>query len=226
MHIPDGFLSVPVAVGGFAVSGAALGWAVHRARQKLDERAVPVIGMTAAFVFAVQMLNFPIAGGTSGHFLGAAFCTAVLGPAAALIVMALVVGLQCLGFADGGLLALGTNVLNMGVIGCLLSAAVMWGARGISRRSASSFLGAAAAAAFLSVTVASAACAGELALSGTVPLWVSLPPMLGFHLIIGVGEALITVSVVSVLMASRPDLVAAWQAATVSVAPSLETQEP
>jgi len=225
VHIPDGFVSVPVAAGGFAVSGAALGWAVRRARRKLDDRAVPVLGMTAAFVFAAQMLNFPIAGGTSGHFLGAAFCTAVLGPAAGIIVMALVVGLQCLVFADGGLLALGTNVLNMGVIGCLLSAAVLWGARDLSRRSTGAFLGVVGAAAVLSVTVASAACAAELALSGTVPLWVSLPPMLGFHVLIGVGEALITVGVLSVLMAARPDLVAQWGPVREGIAPSPETQE-
>jgi len=194
VHIPDGFVSVPVAAGGFAVSGAALGWAVRRARRKLDDRAVPVIGMTAAFVFAAQMLNF--------------------------------VGLQCLVFADGGLLALGTNVLNMGVIGCLLSAAVLWGARDLSRRSTGAFLGVVGAAAVLSVAVASAACAAELALSGTVPLWVSLPPMLGFHVLIGVGEALITVGVLSVLMAARPDLVAQWGPVPTGIAPSPETQEP
>lgn len=211
MHIPDGFLSRDVCLATGAASLAVCALASWRARATLGERQVPLLGMTGAFVFAAQMLNFPVAGGTSGHFLGAALCAALLGPLSACLVLALVLGIQCLLFADGGLTALGANVFNMGVVagvggwGILrVLTAVLPARRGV-------FLGAAFVAAWASVVAGSAACAVEIALSGTIELRLVLPAMLGVHALIGVGEALITVAVLGTVLGVRPDLVGAWR---------------
>ena len=125
MHIPDGFVSAPVAVGGYVASGVGVGWALRKLGRQLDDRMVPVIGMMTAFIFAAQMLNFPIGGGTSGHFMGGALAVFVLGPAAGLLSLMLVLVLQCLLFADGGVTALGANVFNMAVIGCLVASSTL-----------------------------------------------------------------------------------------------------
>jgi cobalt/nickel transport system permease protein len=210
MHIPDGFLSAPVYVAGYAVSGAVCAVAVARANRNLGEKEVPLLGMTAAFIFAVQMLNFPVAGGTSGHFLGATLAAVLLGPLNACLVMAVVLTIQCLGFADGGLTALGANLFNMGIIGAIGGWLLFRGLRGVLPKSRWAFLAAAAAASWAAVVVASAICAGELAWSGTSPLQVALPAMAGVHALIGIGEAIITAAVLSSVLAVRPDLVAAW----------------
>lgn len=211
MHIPDGYLTVPVAAAGYALSAAAVGWALRKLRSELDDRLVPVIGMMSALIFAAQMLNFPVAGGTSGHLMGTALAVTVLGPAAGMLTITLVLGLQCLLFADGGLTALGANVLNMAVVGCLVTALVLAaGGRAVSSRRPR-LMAATALAAFLSVVLASAACSVELALSGTAALAVTLPAMVGVHALIGIGEATITVAAVGMLLSVRPDLVAAWQ---------------
>jgi cobalt/nickel transport system permease protein len=205
MHIPDGFLSPEVAaITGVAAAGVvAIG--VRRVNATLDDRRVPLLGVTAAFVFAAQMLNFPVAGGTSGHFLGAALATILLGPWLAAVVLAVVLGVQALMFADGGVTALGANVLNMGVLGGLLAGVVM---RLGPRHTRGAFLATAALAAWLAVMAGAAATAVELALSGTVPLDAVLPAMLGVHVPIGIGEAVITVAAVSAVLAARPDLIA------------------
>src|ERR671931_1824404 len=129
MHVPDGFLSPEVAAACAVPAVAAVGYGLHRANRELDERRVPLLGVTAAFVFAVQMLNFPVAGGTSGHFLGAGLAAILLGPWVACLVMSVVLVTQSFVFADGGLTALGANVLNMGVIGALLVGGLMGAAR-------------------------------------------------------------------------------------------------
>jgi len=220
LHIPDGYLSVQVAAGGFAVSGLSVGLALHRLRAELEERLVPLVGMMTAFIFAAQMLNFPVAAGTSGHFMGASLAVIVLGPAAGLLAMTLVLGLQCFLFADGGVTALGANVFNMGVVGCVVTMFVMSAARRLLGESRVRLLAAGSAAAFLSIVLASAACAVELALSGTAALKVALPAMVGVHAIIGVGEAAITAAALELLMSARPDLIAAWQGqGTASSAP-------
>jgi cobalt/nickel transport system permease protein len=205
MHIPDGFLSADVALATAAAAAVTIGVAVRRAERTLDERRVPLLGVTAAFVFAAQMLNFPIAGGTSGHVLGGALATAVLGPWAAIVTLSVVVGVQALLFADGGLTALGANLLNMAVIGPLMAAAVMGGGRRVLRaREVTPVL--AGVAAWCAVMVAAAAASLELALSGTVPLATVLPAMLGVHALIGTGEAVVTAAAVGAVRSSRPDL--------------------
>ena len=141
VHIPDGFLSAPVALGAFALSGGAGAAAAMRVAEELDERRAPLLGVTAAFVFAAQMINFPVAAGTSGHALGAAFASIVVGPFPALLVMAVVVTLQALMFADGGLTALGANLLNMGVV-CLVLYPLFAAARRVAPRSRKAFLAA------------------------------------------------------------------------------------
>jgi cobalt/nickel transport system permease protein len=209
MHIPDGFLSNEVALACAVPAVAAVGYGLRRADVDLDDRRVPLLGVTAAFVFAAQMLNFPVAGGTSGHFLGAALAALLLGPWLAGLVLAVVLIAQAFVFADGGLTALGANVFNMGVIGGVVVGALMVGVRRVLPDTRAALLGVAAGGAWLAVVAGSAACAVELALSGTVPLGTVLPAMLGVHAVIGIGEAVITAAAMSAVLVSRPDLVPA-----------------
>jgi cobalt/nickel transport system permease protein len=203
MHIPDGFLSPEVALAAGAVSAATVGVALRRADRELDDRTVPLLGVTAAFVFAAQMLNFPVAGGTSGHLLGATLAAVLLGPWLATVVLTVVLAIQAFAFADGGVSALGANVLVMGVAGALVAGLA---ARVLPRRRAP-FLAGVAVVAWLAVMAGAAATSVLLALSGTVPLGTVLPPMLGVHALIGVGEAAITVAAVGAVLTSRADLV-------------------
>jgi cobalt/nickel transport system permease protein len=209
MHIPDGFLTTDVAVACAVPAVAAVGYGLRRANVELDDRRVPLLGVTAAFVFAAQMLNFPVAGGTSGHFLGAALAAVLLGPWLACVVLAVVLTTQAFVFADGGITALGANVLNMGVIGGLVVGGVMYAARAVLGDGRRTLLAVAGAGAWLAVMAGAAATAVQLAISGTVPLGTVLPAMLGVHAVIGLGEAAITVAAVSAVLASRPDLVGA-----------------
>ncbi len=205
MHIPDGFLSTPIALAGWAVTAVIVAFAARRAEQQMNERAVPLMGVMAAFIFAAQMMNFPVAGGTSGHLLGGALAAALLGPWAAIIVMTSVIGLQALVFQDGGLVALGTNVLNMGIVTAVLGYLIMRAlapfAKSSGGRIATAFV-----AAWLSVVVGSALCAVELAISGASPLSVALPAMVGVHVVIGIGEGLITAAALSFIKVTNPSL--------------------
>ena len=208
MHIPDGFLSPEVAaVTGVAAAGAVT-YGARRANATLDERRVPLLGVTAAFVFAAQMLNFPVAGGTSGHFLGAALAALLLTPSIACLVMAVVLTTQAFLFADGGVTALGANILNMGVVGALVVGSLMLAARRVLPHSRTTFLGIAGVGAWLAVMAGALAASVELAASGTVPLGTVLPAMLGVHALIGVGEAVVTVAAVAAVLSARPDLIA------------------
>jgi cobalt/nickel transport system permease protein len=209
VHIPDGFLSPEVAAACAVPAAGAVAYGLRRASRELDERRVPLLGVTAAFVFAVQMLNFPVAGGTSGHFLGAGLAAILLGPWIACLVMSVVLITQSFVFADGGVTALGANVLNMGVVGALVVGGLMLAARRVLPNRRGAFLAVAGAGAWLAVVAGSAACALELAISGTVPLGTVLPAMLGVHVLIGVGEAVITVAAVSAVLSTRPDVVKA-----------------
>jgi cobalt/nickel transport system permease protein len=204
MHLPDGFISGPINLACAAIAVGAIALALARIRSTLAEHQVPLLGMTAAFVFAAQMLNFPVAGGTSGHFLGATFALVVLGPWAACLVLSLVLIVQCLLFADGGLTALGTNIVNMGVVGVVVPALALALGR-LLPRSRGASLAVIGVASWLSVLAASAACAFQLGFSGH-PVGPVLTAMLGVHAVIGVGEALITVAVVSSVLAARPEL--------------------
>ena len=208
MHIPDGFLSNEVAVAVAVPAIAAVGYGLRRAEVDLDDRRVPLLGVTAAFVFAAQMLNFPVAGGTSGHFLGATLAAVLLGPWLACLVIAVVIAVQAFAFADGGISALGANVLNMGVLGALLAGLVVAAAMKAVPHMRVAFLSVVGVVSWLAVMMGAAATSVELAMSDTIPLGTSLPAMLGVHALIGVGEAIITVAAVSAVLASRPDLVA------------------
>ncbi|HXF61041.1 MAG TPA: energy-coupling factor ABC transporter permease [Caldilineaceae bacterium] len=206
LHIPDGFLSTWVAIAGWVVAVLVIAVALRQSRAQLGERQIPLLGVMAAFIFAAQAINFPVAGGTSGHLLGGALAAIVLGPWAALLVMASVIGLQALLFQDGGLLALGWNIVNMGVLTAFTGALLYRLARRLLGPSRTSIMVAGVVGAWLSVEAGAIATALQLAVSGTAPLGIVLPAMAGVHALIGVGEALITVGALLLLAASRPDL--------------------
>jgi cobalt/nickel transport system permease protein len=211
LHIPDGFLSGGVALACGIPAIVAVAYGLRVANVELDEARVPLLGVLAAFIFAAQMLNFPIAGGTSGHFLGATLAAVLLGPWLACLVMAVVIAVQAFAFADGGISALGANVLNMGVLGALLAGLAVGAAMKVvpARRGArGAFLSVVGVVSWLAVMIGATATSFELALSDTIPLATSLPPMLGVHALIAIGEAVITVAAVSAVLVSRPDLVA------------------
>lgn len=207
MHIPDGFLGAKTWVSTAVVSTGALGYAVKRANEKLGEKQVPLMGVAAAFIFAAQMLNFPVVGGTSGHFLGAVFAAILLGPWMSCLTMAMVLFVQCLIFQDGGLTALGANIFNMGIIGGILGYYIYFGLKYLIKGEVGTFT-ATFVAAWASVVLASAACAIELAISGTSPLYVALPAMVSIHALIGIGEGLITTVAIALVHKTRPDLLA------------------
>jgi cobalt/nickel transport system permease protein len=209
MHLPDGFLSGPVSGAMVVASAGAVAAAVRQVThdEREGQRSVaPLMGVTAAFVFTAQMFNFPIAAGTSGHLLGAALATALLGPWRAILVMTAVVLIQAFGFADGGVAVLGANVFNMGVAGCLLSGLVLpvlGRVAGGSRLGRSVALG---VAAWLSVLLAAGLTGLQIAVSGRVAAGVVLPAMLGVHTVIGLGEALLSVAAYNLLVGARPEL--------------------
>ena len=206
MHIPDGFLDAKTAMATGVLATAGLGLALANVRRTVPPRRIPLIGLAAAFVFAAQMLNFPVAGGTSGHLIGAVLAAVLLGPGAAVLVMSAVLILQCLMFADGGVTALGANLFNMALIAPALGYGIYRLLRRIVGKGLRGRLFATAFAAWCSTIAAALSCAGQLALSGTVPLRVALPAMGGIHLLIGLGEALITTLVVAAVARARPEL--------------------
>jgi cobalt/nickel transport system permease protein len=205
LHAPDGFVEAPIAIAMWLVTAAVVAYAVRRTNETLDDRAVPLLGVMAAFIFAAQMFNFPIAGGTSGHLLGGVLAGVLLGPWAGTLVMTAVVAVQALVFQDGGLLILGANIFNMGVVGTLAgywlyrALAALLGGEDRAR------LPAAGIAAWAAVVGGAVTMSLQLGASG-VPLGVVLPPMIGVHALIGIGEALITVAALAFIAATRADL--------------------
>lgn len=206
LHIPDGFLSTPVSIVGWVLAILTIAYALRQTRHQLGERQVPLLGVMAAFIFAAQAINFPVAGGTSGHLLGGALAAIVLGPWAAVLVMTAVIGLQALLFQDGGLLVMGWNIMNMGVLTAFTGYFVYNLTQRLLGKSQTSLLLAGALGAWLSVEVSAAATALQLAASGTSPLEIALPAMVGVHAIIGIGEALITAGALALMARTRPDL--------------------
>jgi cobalt/nickel transport system permease protein len=205
MHIPDGFLDSKTAVATGVLAATGLAVALRHARLRIPPRRVPLLGLAAAFVFAAQMINFPVAGGTSGHLIGAVLAGALLGPSAAVIAISAVLLVQCLMFADGGISALGANIFNMGLIGGVGGWLIYQAVRRVVRGLFGCVL-AAAFAAWCSTVLAAVACAGELAVSRTVGWSLVLPAMAGVHMLIGGGEALITALVLVGIARTRPDL--------------------
>jgi cobalt/nickel transport system permease protein len=205
VHIPDGFLNVQTWAPAWIFSAGGIGYSLKKTARVVRDRMIPLMGIMAAFIFAAQMLNFPVLGGTSGHLLGGVLAAVLLGPYAGAVVIAVVLLVQCLVFQDGGLTALGANILNMALIGTIASYFLYALLRKILGRRG--LLAAVALASWLSVMLAATACALELALSGTSPLGIVLPAMAGVHALIGVGEAVITTLVVSFVLKTRTDLI-------------------
>ncbi len=208
LHIPDGFLSAPVAITGWVIAVLTIAFALRQTREQLGERQIPLLGVLAAFIFAAQAINFPVAGGTSGHLLGGALAAIVLGPWAAVLVMTAVIALQGLLFQDGGLLVMGWNIMNMGILTAFTGHLTYLLFKRILGEQRRSLLIAGAVGAWLSVEVGALATAIQLGISGTSPLALALPAMLGVHVLIGIGEALITVGALSLILRTRPDLLA------------------
>ena len=203
LHIPDGFLSIMVSVICWLITIVTLYFAISKTNQSLGEKQIPLMGVMAAFIFAAQMINFPVAGGTSGHLLGGALAAIVLGPWAGMLVMTAVIAVQALLFQDGGLVVMGANILNMG----LITAAIGYGLyRSVTGQSKTVKLSVAGVAAWLSVMAGALFTALQLWLSGTSQLGIVIPAMLGVHALIGLGEALITVSALAFIIQTRPDL--------------------
>lgn len=209
MHMPDGFMTAPASVVAAVVAILGVAICLRGARRDLDERMVPLAGLTAAFVFAVQMLNFPVAAGTSGHLLGGALAAILIGPYAGALAVTTVLVVQTLLFADGGLTAIGFNIINM----ALVTAVVGWIAfRGLGRLRPGSrgwLTAVAGIAAFMTVPAAAVAFTVEYALGGTATFSVGqvFAAMVGVHALIGIGEGIITALTVGAVLATRPDLV-------------------
>ncbi len=203
LHIPDGFLNLPISLACWAIAIAIIALAARRAQRDLDERQAPLLGIMAAFIFAAQMINFPVAGGTSGHLLGGVLAAVTLGPWGGILVMTAVIAIQALLFQDGGLLVMGANILNMGVITALIGYGLY---RSVITQSQLVRLAVIGVAAWLSVMGAALATSLQLWLSGTIPLDIVIPAMMGVHALIGIGEALITVAAVAFIMRTRPEV--------------------
>ena len=206
LHIPDGFLSLPVALAFWVITILTITLAIRRSQDELGERQIPLMGVIAAFIFAAQMINFPIAGGTSGHLLGGALAAILLGPWAGILVMSTVVGVQALFFQDGGLVVMGANIFNMGILTALIGYGMF---RLVKDQGRGLQLGMTGVAAWLSVMGGALFTALQLWLSGTTTLAVVMPAMLGVHALIGIGEALITAAALGFIYQTRPDLLQA-----------------
>lgn len=201
MHIPDGFLDPKVWVIADLIGLGYLTQAIRKTRKVLENSQIPLLAVMAAFIFAAQMINFPVAGGTSGHLLGGALAAILLGPWNAGLIMTVVLIIQCLFFYDGGITALGANVLNMAVIAPWVAYGVYQGITRLfkGKRGQGGRFGAIFSASWLSVMAAAIACTMEIVLAGAVPLKIALPAMTGWHALIGIGEGIITAAVVAVV---------------------------
>jgi cobalt/nickel transport system permease protein len=209
MHVPDGFLDAPTSIGTGVVAAVAVGVALRGARRELDDRTAPLAGLVAAFVFATQMLNFPVASGTSGHLLGGALAAVLVGPCTALLCMTTVFLVQSLLFADGGVTALGTNIDLMGLTTVVVGWAVFRGLQAVLPKRLSLVAPAAGLGALVSVPVAALLFVALYAVGGTADLSLSslAAAMVGVHVLIGIGEGVITGLAVGSIVAVRPDLV-------------------
>lgn len=213
MHIPDGFIDLPTSIAFTAVSTVAVGVALKKAKNELSEKTAPLAGLTAVFIFAVQMLNFPVAAGTSGHLLGGALAAVLVGPWVATLALTIVLLLQALLFADGGLTALGLNVFNISILAVWIAYFIFITLKKILPKTKTSLIASSAIAALISVPVSAFGFWVQYAIGGnaTFPLETVLTAMISTHILIGIGEAIITVLTISAIMASRSDLVFGWK---------------
>jgi len=213
MHIPDGFIDPQTSAIFAGISAVGVAAALKGAREQLDEKTAPLAGLTAVFIFAVQMLNFPVAAGTSGHLLGAVLAAVLVGPWAATLALTVVLLMQAFLFADGGLTALGLSVFNMSILAVWAGYGIFLLARKILPKNKASISAAAFVGALLSVPIAAAGFTLQYAMGGTATFSTStvFTAMVGTHVLIGIGEAIITGLTVSAVLASRSDLVYGWK---------------
>jgi cobalamin biosynthesis protein CbiM len=213
MHIPDGFIDLPTSAAFAGASALAVAGAVKGARKQLSEQSAPLAGLTAVFIFAVQMLNFPVAAGTSGHLIGAALAMVLVGPYAATLALVVVLIIQAFLFADGGLTALGLSIFNMAVISVWVSFAVFMLLKKIFPKTKSWLVIATFVSALVSVPAAAIGFVIQYAIgaNATFSVGTVLNAMVGTHILIGIGEAIITALTVSAVLASRSDLVFGWE---------------
>jgi cobalt/nickel transport system permease protein len=210
MHLPDGFIAGNINIATAGVTILVAGVALKESRRTLEDKHIPLMGVTAAFIFAAQMLNFPVGGGTSGHFLGAFLGALLLGPLNSFLIMSMVLTLQAFMFGDGGISSLGTNIFNMGVVGGILPWIMIFLLKSLLPKSKKVFIALVAFGAWFSVVAASLICAIQISMSGIAPISITLPAMGGVHMIIGIGEALITVGAIQILLKQRPDMINFW----------------
>ena len=214
MHIPDGFIDPKTSAAFAAASIAGVGYALRGAKRQLNEKSAPLAGLTAVYVFAVQMLNFPVAAGTSGHLLGGVLAAVLVGPFAATLAITVVLLIQGFLFADGGLSALGLNIFNLALIGVWVGYGIFLIVRKVLPKKKSSIAISSAIAAFISVPIAALGFVFQYAIGATATFSTEtvLGAMVGTHILIGIGEAVITFLTISAVIASRSDLVFGWQA--------------
>lgn len=209
MHVPDGFLDAPTSIATGVVAASALAVALRGARRELDDKTAPMAGLVATFVFAGQMMNFPVGAGTSGHLLGGALAAVLVGPFTAVLCVSVVLLVQALLMADGGITAIGTNITLMALVGVVVGWGVFVVLRTLLPKRVAFVAPAAAVGALVSVPVAAAVFSALFVLGGTVPVdgGAVLVAMVGWHVVIGIGEAVITGLVIGSVVAVRPDLV-------------------
>ncbi|GGQ60942.1 energy-coupling factor ABC transporter permease [Streptomyces asoensis] len=209
MHVPDGFINAPTSAVTGVVAAGAIAVSLRGARRELDDRTAPLAGLVAAFIFAVQMLNFPVAAGTSGHLLGGALAAILVGPCTGVLCVSVVLLMQGILFADGGLTALGVNITDMAIVTTVVSYAVFRGLVKVLPRSRRSITAASFVAAALSVPAAAVAFTFIYWIGGTTDVAIGkvATAMIGVHVLIGIGEAVITALTVGAVVAVRPDLV-------------------
>ncbi len=207
MHIPDGLIDAVTAVVTWAVAIGAVAYALYKSREELDDRSIPMVGMTAAFIFAAQMVTIPVAGGTSAHLLGGAMAGIMLGPWVGTLVVSVVYMVQAIGFADGGITALGANILAMGVLAAVGGYYLFRGITAFLPRTRWAYLGSVAVTSWVTIVAAAALVSVFIVFGGPLPL-AAFPIMIGVHMLVGILEAIIATSVVASVLAARPDLLA------------------
>lgn len=224
VHIPDGFMNASTSAAAGVIATGGIGYCLVKAKETMSEKFAPMAGLVAAFIFAAQMLNFPVAAGTSGHILGGCLAAILVGPYAGAVAVAVVLVVQALLFADGGLTALGLNVINMSLVTAFGGYAIFRGIRAFLPSSKPSVVGASGVAAMLSVILASLAFVIEYAIGGTGGASVKavFTAMVGVHFLIGIGEGIITALTIGVVLSVRPDLVYGAQ----DLMPTLDLRQP
>jgi cobalt/nickel transport system permease protein len=215
MHIPDGFIDLPTSAAFAALAAGGIAASLKGATKSLDEKTAPLAGLTATFIFAVQMLNFPVAAGTSGHLFGSVLAAVLVGPYVATLALSVVLLLQALLFADGGLTAAGLNVFNLALIGVWVGYGAFLLVKKVLPKNKPSITTAASIAAFISVPAAVVGFVVQYAIgaNSTFSVTAVFTGMMGTHLLIGIGEAIITAFAITAVMASRPDLVYGYRGA-------------